>query len=119
MTQFAGWTEIMPALRVQPSDYRITKQSPGAFTGTGLAEWLSDRQVSQIVVSGVATGTGVETTARQAYEDGLNVTFAIDAITDMDPLVHANCVERTFRRFGETGSIDDVMQLIDNGSAVR
>lgn len=113
LPQFAGWTALVPGLHVRSSDHRITKQSPGAFTGTGLDEWLGDRQISQVVIAGVATGTGVETTGRQAYEIGLNVTFAIDAMTDMDPAVHANCIERTFKRFGETGSTNDLIQFIN------
>ena len=32
------------------------------------------------MIAGVATGTGVESTARQAYEAGLNVTLATDAM---------------------------------------
>ena len=113
LPRFAGWTELVSGLHVRPSDQRITKKSPGAFTGTGLDEWLRDRQISQVVIAGVATGTGVETTARQAYEIGLNATFAVDGMTDMDPVVHANCIERTFKRFGETGSTDELIQFIN------
>ncbi len=108
----AGWTDLVPALGAQPTDHRVTKRSPGAFTATGLEQWLRDREVSQVVVAGVATGTGVETTARQAYEIGLNVAFGIDAMTDMDPIVHRNCVERSFKRIGETGSTDELIRLI-------
>jgi nicotinamidase-related amidase len=35
---------------------------------------LKARDVTQVVIAGVATGTGVEATARQAYEAGFNVT---------------------------------------------
>ena len=111
-----GWTDIVPELRAMPSDHRITKRSPGAFTGTGLEDWLRDRRITQVVVAGVATGTGVEMTARQAYDAGLNVTLAIDAMTDMDPGVHANSVERIFPRIGETGA---VAQIIDQLPASR
>ncbi|WP_375381235.1 cysteine hydrolase family protein [uncultured Sphingomonas sp.] len=107
--QFPGWTELVPALHVQPSDRLITKRSPGAFTATGLDAWLRGEGISQVVIAGVATGTGIETTARQAYELGFNVTLAIDAMTDMDPVVHANCVERVFKRFGETGSTEEMI----------
>ena len=108
----AGWTEIVDELRVEPSDHRINKRSPGAFTATGLDKWLYQQKVTHVVVAGVASGTGVDTTARQAYEPGLNVIFAIDAMTDMDPVVHDTCVERTFKRFGERGSTDALMRLI-------
>lgn len=112
LQQSAGWTELVPALGTQRSDHRVTKRSQGAFTGTGLDEWLRDRPVSQVVVAGVATGTGVETTARQAYEIGFNVAFGIGAMTDMDPAAHQNCVKRCFKRIGETGSTDELIRLI-------
>ncbi len=112
--QFPGWIELVPELRAQPPDRLITKRSPGAFTATGLDAWLRGERISQVVIAGVATGTGVETTARQAYELGFNVTLAVDAMTDMDPVVHANCVERVFKRFGETGSTDDLIGRIAN-----
>ena len=114
----SGWTELVPALRAQPSDRLITKRSPGAFTATGLDAWLRGEGISQVVIAGVATGTGVETTARQAYELGFNVTLAVDAMTDMDPVVHVNCVERVFKRFGETGSADELIGRIA-GRATR
>ena len=117
--QSIGWTRLVPRLRAQPSDRLMTKRSPGAFTATGLDAWLHGQRISQVVVAGVATGTGVETTARQAYELGLNVTLAIDAMTDMDPIVHANCVERVFKRFGETGSTDDLIERISSGGVTR
>lgn len=107
-----GWSEVVPELGAAASDHRVTKRSPGAFTGTGLEEWLSERGVTQLVVAGVATGTGVETTARQAYEAGLNVVVAVDAVADMDAAVQANSVERIFPRIGETGAAAEIAALL-------
>ena len=119
LPQFDGWTELVPELQAEPSDHRITKRSPGAFTGTDIERWLRDRGVGQVVIVGVATGTGVETTARQAYEAGFNVALAVDTMTDVDPVVHATCVERTFGRFAEITSSDEVIRLLDGRADVR
>ncbi len=108
----ADWTDIVPEMRASPDDLRITKRSPGAFTGTSLLDMIQSRAVTQVVVAGVATGTGVEMTARQAYDMGLNVTLATDAMTDMDAEVHANSVERIFPRIGETSTVDKIIQLL-------
>ncbi|WP_374944008.1 isochorismatase family protein [Sphingomonas sp.] len=108
----AGWTELAPGLRAQASDWRVTKRSPGAFTATGLEARLKDAGVTQVVVAGVSTGIGVETTGRQAYELGFNVTFAIDAMVDGDAAVHANSIERVFPRFGETGTCAQIAALL-------
>ena len=72
-----------------------------------------------MVIVGVATGTGVETTARQAYEAGLNVAMVVDVMTDVDPVVHATCVERTFGRFAETTSSDDLVRQLNERRNVR
>ncbi len=56
----------------------------GAFYGTSLDLELRRRGITQIVLCGVATSIGVETTARNAYERGYNVSLAIDAMTDIN-----------------------------------
>ena len=73
------WTDLLPELGQQPSDLVITKRSWGAFAATDLEHQLGVRGVTQVVITGVATSGGVEATARQAYEQGFNVTLAIDA----------------------------------------
>jgi nicotinamidase-related amidase len=64
------------------------------------------------VVIGVATGTGVEATARQAYEAGFNVTLALDAITDRRAEAHDYSLQSVFPRLGETGLTDEVIGLL-------
>jgi nicotinamidase-related amidase len=110
-----GWTELVPELNQQPSDHLITKFSWGAFTGTGLNEFLVDRGVTHVVLSGIATSMGVETTARQAYELGFNVTVAVDAVTDRNPESHRNSVERLFPKLAETGTTAQVIDLLRTG----
>ena len=62
---------------------------------------------------GVATSAGVESTARQAHELGFNVALAVDAMTDLDADAHHNSVARIFPKLGETGTTQQLMQLID------
>ena len=77
-------SQVMPELGAQPGDLMITKRQPNAFYGTELDLQLRRRKVTGIVLAGVATSAGVDTTARAAHERSYNVTFASDAITDMD-----------------------------------
>lgn len=109
----ADWLEIVPELDAQPSDIRVTKQVWGAFYGTSLDLELRRRGVTQIVLCGVATSIGVETTARGAYEHGYNVSLAIDAMTDMNGEAHENSVSRIFPRLGETGTTDALLALLE------
>lgn len=100
------------ALDHRRSDHVVTKYTWGAFTATDLASYLDSREVTQVVLAGVATSIGVESTARQAHELGLNVTLAVDAMTDLDSEAHANSLRWIFPRLGESGTTDDVLALL-------
>jgi nicotinamidase-related amidase len=106
------WAELVPELQPQPTDYRVTKQRWGAFTGTTLDEYLKRQGVTQIVLSGVSTSIGVESTARSAYELGYNIVLATDAMTDMDAATHENSIERIFPRLGETATTAEILALL-------
>lgn len=109
----ADWADLVPELNQQDSDHLVTKKTWGAFVNTGLEDWLRDNGITQIVLCGVATSIGVESTARQAYEAGFNVTLATDAMTDMNNDAHTNSVERIFPRLGETGSSAEIIALLN------
>jgi len=109
-----GWTELVPELNRQPEDHTVTKRTWGAFTGTGLEEHLKKQGVTQVVIAGVATSIGVESTARQAHECGFNVTLAVDAMTDMNPDAHTNSIMRIFPRLGEIGATKEILDRLDN-----
>jgi len=106
------WTELVPELEQQPSDYIVTKQRAGAFIGTSLDETLRQRGVTQVFLTGVATSLGVESTARSAYDHGYNVVLVVDAMTDRDADAHRHSVEKIFPRLGETATTDDVLKLL-------
>ena len=108
----ADWAELADELAAQPSDLRVTKHTWGAFHDTALHDELTSRGVTQLILGGIATSIGVETTARQAYEHGYHVVLATDAMTDRDEAMHVNAVERVFPRLGETGATADVLALL-------
>ena len=108
------WTELVPELEQHPSDHIVTKQQWGAFLGTALDDCLRRRGVTQVVLTGVATSAGVESTARSAYDLGYNVTLVVDAMTDRDAGSHQHCVEKIFPRLGETATTDDVLKLLSS-----
>ncbi|UXU91307.1 isochorismatase family protein [Burkholderia sp. S-53] len=113
----ADWTELVPELNRQPGDHVVTKKTWGAFTGTDLDAHLKAVGVTQIVLAGIATSIGVESTARYAFELGYNVTLAVDAMTDLNADAHVNSVERIFPRLGETGTTQDIVALLDSRGA--
>jgi nicotinamidase-related amidase len=113
----AGWADLVPDLNQQPDDHTVTKRTWGAFHQTGLDEHLQSLGVTQVVIAGVATSIGVESTARQAHEHGFNVTLAVDAMTDTNPDAHVNSVTRIFPRLGETGTAQEIIDLLDSTPA--
>ncbi len=112
-----GWTELLPELNRQPDDIVVTKRTWGAFASTDLERQLKTRNVTQVVVAGIATGTGVESTARQAYEQGFNVTLALDAMTDTRAEAHEYSTTRIFPRLGETGTTQEIIGLLNMRTA--
>ena len=109
------WTELVPELEQHPDDYLVSKQRVGAFIGTSLDDFLRQRGVTQIFLTGVATSLGVESTARSAYDYGYNVVLVVDAMTDRDADAHRHSVEKIFPRLGETATTDGVLKLLKEG----
>ncbi len=101
--------ELLPELEQHPSDLLITKQRWGAFTGTTLHEQLQARNATQIVLTGVATSIGVESTARSAHELGYHVVLVSDAMADLNPDAHAHSLKAIFPRLGEVDTTAAVL----------
>ncbi|MET8827256.1 hydrolase [Streptomyces sp. NPDC004610] len=107
-----GWDRIVPELGGHPGDIVVTKHNWGAFHGTDLDVQLRRRGVTQIVLTGISTSIGVESTARAAHEHGYHVTLAVDAMGDRVAEAHDNSVRRIFPRLGETGTTGEVLELL-------
>jgi nicotinamidase-related amidase len=82
------WAELVEGL-AQPSDLRVTKHQWGAFYGTDLDVQLRRRGIKAIVLGGIATNFGVESTAEQAWERGYEVVIAEDATSSRSAEMHA------------------------------
>ncbi|WP_316750964.1 hydrolase [Streptomyces herbicida] len=107
-----GWDTVVDELSGHPGDIPVTKRNWNAFHGTDLDVQLRRRGITQIVLTGIATSIGVESTARAAYEHGYHVTLATDAMSDRDPEAHRSSVERIFPRLGESGTTADILDLL-------
>jgi nicotinamidase-related amidase len=102
------WTEIVPEVGPKPGDFVITKHQWGAFYGTELDLQLRRRGMATIIMCGIATNIGVESTARFAYEYGYNQIFAEDAMSALSMEEHTFTVTKIFPRIGlvrKTGEI--------------
>ena len=104
----AGWTEYVPGL-VEPGDHLLTKKQWGAFTGTNLDLQLRRRGISTIVLTGISTSAGVESTARHAYELGYHQVLVEDAMAARTAEEHEHAVKRIFPRLGRVRSTEEVL----------
>ncbi|MVU81004.1 hydrolase [Nocardia sp. ET3-3] len=107
-----GWDEIVDEVEAQPGDIRITKRQWGAFHGTDLDLQLRRRGVTAIVLGGIATSIGVESTARAAHEHGYHVVVATDASGDRESASHSHSVEKIFPRLGVTATTQEVLDAL-------
>lgn len=103
----AGWSEFPPGLR-QPGDILITKRQWGAFHGTELDLQLRRRGIRTIVLGGVATHIGVESTARQAYEHGYELLIVKDVTSSTVAEAHAMSMKYIFPRLARLAASDAI-----------
>lgn len=104
-------TVLLPQLNQQPGDITVTKRTLGAFLSTDLDAKLKEVGATQIVLTGVSTTSGVESTARSAYELGYHVAFVTDAMTDVAEAHHAS-IAYQFPKLGELGTTAEVLALL-------
>nr|WP_120491946.1 cysteine hydrolase [Corynebacterium lactis] len=104
------FSELDPRLPVHDGDIHVNKpRTWSAFVGTGLAEKLRELGVSDVVVLGIATGAGVESTARSAYDEGFHITAAVDAMVDGNPARHEQAIAEDFPSIGIVSTTADIV----------
>ncbi|WP_423834309.1 hydrolase [Streptomyces manipurensis] len=108
----AAFSEI-PAALAALGDVVVTKRHWGAFTGTELDLQLRRRGIHRIVLAGISTSVGVESTARTAWEHSYNLVFPEDACADTDADSHAHTFGKIFPRIGRVTSTGDVVAALD------
>lgn len=101
--------ELVPELRRQPDDHVLLKRQRGAFYGTDLEQVLRMRGIQTIILGGVATNIGVESTAREAFDRRYAIVFAHDAMTSVSAELHTFAVETIFPMFGRVRSVDQII----------
>ena len=107
------WTDFVPELNLQPEDIIITKKQWGAFYGTELDLQLRRRGIKTIVLCGISTNIGVESTARFAYEYGYNQIFPEDAMTAGSVEQHNGSINNIFKRIGLVRKTSEIIESLD------
>lgn len=108
----AEFSELVPELAQQPGDIDIIKKQWGAFYGTELELQLRRRGIRTIVICGIATNFGVESTARDAWERSYELVFVEDAMAGMSDDAHRFAITTIFPRLGRVRSTADVIAAL-------
>ena len=105
----SDWAEFAPELGVSTNDYIVTKRQWGAFFGTDLDLQLRRRGIDTIVLCGIATNIGVESTAREAFQYGYNQIFITDAMTTFSQEEHEATCKFIFPRIGKVRTLEQFL----------
>ncbi|HEX7057506.1 MAG TPA: hydrolase [Bacilli bacterium] len=105
------WAALVPEIDAHKS-IRLTKRQWGAFYGTELDLQLRRRGIDTIVLCGISTNIGVETTAREAYQRGYQQFFAEDAMSARTAEEHQHTVKFIFPRIGKIRSTAEILQML-------
>lgn len=108
----SDWAELVPELNKQESDLLVTKRQWGAFYGTEIDLQLRRRSIDTIVLCGISTNIGVETTAREAYQHGYNLIIAEDACTARSVEEHEHTMKFIFARISRVRTTADTLKAL-------
>ena len=104
-----NWDEFVPEIGPKEGDILITKRQWGAFYGTELDLQLRRRGIRQIVLGGIATNFGVESTARAGHEHGYQMILAEDAMSSRTQEYHDFAVQKVFPMLGLVRSTEEIL----------
>ena len=105
-------SQLTPDSGYQEGDVFITKRQWGAFYDTGLDQQLRRRGIRTIVIGGIATNIGVESTARAAFDMGYALVFVEDAMSTISAEAHEFSIKGIFPRMGRVRSMDEVVAAL-------
>jgi nicotinamidase-related amidase len=104
--------DIVPEAAFTPGDVLITKRQWGAFYGTELDQVLRRRAIRTLVMTGIVTNLGVESTARAAFDRGYELVFLEDAMSGLTAEQHQFALREIFPHMGRVLSTDAFIQGI-------
>ena len=102
-------SEIAPTAGFQPGDILVTKRHWSAFAGTDLEQQLKSRGIDTVVLTGISTNAGVESTARQGTGLGFAFVLVEDACSSQNAEHHRFAFENIFPRLTRVRSTDEVL----------
>jgi nicotinamidase-related amidase len=97
------------ATEPEPGDVVVVKTSWGAFPSSGIDDELRKRDIATVVLAGIATNFGVESTARAADDHGYATILVSDAMSGLDRHAHDFAVEYVFPKLGTVVTTEELL----------
>jgi nicotinamidase-related amidase len=110
----ANASELVPEIGLQPGDHVVKKRQWGAFYGTEIEQLLHRKGIKTIIMSGIATNIGVESTARAAHDRGYHLVFVEDAMTSLAKEMHDFPIKTVFPRMGRVRTTNEVLTALSS-----
>lgn len=108
----ANACDIVPEAGMLEGDLLVTKRQWGAFYATDLDQQLRRRGIKTIILGGISTNMGVESTARAAFDRGYEIVFASDAMTSSKAEWHEFSVGQIFPQMGRVRTTEQILEEI-------
>lgn len=105
----ADWAEFPAALASVRPDVLIAKRQWSAFHGTELDLQLRRRGITHVVVGGLMTNFGVESTARDAWQHNYHAVIAEDASSSLSAELHTFAIRNTLPRVAQVRSTAEII----------
>ena len=100
-------TEWAPPLHAEPTDVIISKARVGAFRGTALDVYLRARSIHTLLLGGLYTHMGVETTLREARDRDFHAVVLADCCAAYPAQWHRHCLDQTFPLLARVATATD------------
>ncbi|HZY62424.1 MAG TPA: isochorismatase family protein [Edaphobacter sp.] len=108
----AAASEIADAAGMQSGDLLVSKRHWGAFAQTTLETELRNRGVETIVLAGIATNMGVESTLRQGTGLGFAFITVEDACSTFSPEMQDFAFKTIFPRLSHVRTTQQVLEAL-------
>ena len=105
--------QLVKEIGPEVGDIVVTKRQWGAFHATGLDQQLRRRGIRTLVLGGIATNFGVESTARAAAEHGYEQVFVPEMMTSLSTEAHEFAIRHIFPRIGRVRGLATVLQALE------
>ena len=112
LTPESHWVKFDPRLPISDDDLQLEKRHASSFHGTALDQWLTDRNVDSVVVTGLTTSGCVRATAVDGLQNNYRVVVPREACGDRDPKAHEANLYDLNAKYADVVSLDSVLAAL-------